>query len=455
LALSARQIRWFDRPGPARNTLARDPAPDDWTVTPAFLWQRTAASDTNIFYPDIGLYDQDKRVAEPSADYLVLPSLTVTKTFGWADLTSVSSYFQRDFRRVTDGTLYNSNIFANSYVVAGAYTTPPTPVPTAQQIYQTQTVLGFLPSPANYDARTEQISQELRLSSKSASIAGIATTWTAGLYYSDQHRRFLDDEIIPGMQATFQQIYGYPINSAASVVGPTYYAATPAYPGVSYANDLIYYGHTYPIQKQIAPFGELGFEIMPALKGAIGLRYVSAKSSEVVDSGGFYAYGLPAVYAINWSDIQQTINLPTCGYLFTTNVGDAKIYGSEFELRALVMPSLTLSLNAGTTHAYISSVSTEGEGIVNVGESILGVPMYTINARIGQYRAAGRAAMVWHALGCAARRRPAVLRWAPAPRIIEDNPRFPRSRRRRRPWCAARRPARYVGRPAGRRRNVG
>src|ERR1019366_6768946 len=85
-----------------------------------------------------------------------------------------------------------------------------------------------------------------------------------------------------------------------------------------------------------------------------------------------------AVYAINWSDIQQTINLPTCGYLFTTNVGDAKIYGSEFELRALVMPSLTLSLNAGTTHAYISSVSTEGEGIVNVGESILGVPIYTI-----------------------------------------------------------------------------
>jgi hypothetical protein len=43
-------------------------------------------------------------------------------------------------------------------VVAGAYTTSPTPVPTAQQIYATQTVLGFMPSPANADARTEQIS---------------------------------------------------------------------------------------------------------------------------------------------------------------------------------------------------------------------------------------------------------------------------------------------------------
>ena len=455
-------------------------APAGWTITPAFLWQRTAASDTNIFYPDIGLYDQDKRVAEPSADDLVLPSLTVNKSFGWADLASVTSYFQRDFRRVTDGTLYNSNIFANDYVAGGAYTTPPTPVSTPQQLYQTQTVLAFLPSPANYDARTEQISQELRLSSRDTTIAGIATTWTAGLYYNDQHRRFLDDEYIPGLQAAFQKIYGYPINSNESVVGPYYYAPTAAYPGVSFANDLIYFGHTYPVQEQIAPFGELGFAITPELKGAVGLRYVSAKSSEVVDSGGFYAYGLPstyvdhekysattpkfsldyavtptsniyatvakgfrlggptgpdptyepdgpppatpgtcdsdyrtygltgapkeyqsdwlwsyelgskgryfdnklsinaAVYAIDWSNIQQTINLPTCGYLFTTNVGDAKIYGSELELRALVAPSVTLSLNAGTTHAYISSVTQEGQGIVNVGEQILGVPQYTI-----------------------------------------------------------------------------
>ena len=455
-------------------------APDDWTVTPAFMWQRTAAADTNVFYPDIGLYDQDKRVAEPSTDDLTLPSLTVTKSFGWADLTSVTSYFKRDFRRVTDGTLYNSNVFANSFVNGGAYTTPPTPVPTPQQTYATATEIGFLPSPANYDARTEQLSQEVRLSSKSASIAGVPATWTAGLYYSDQRRRFLDDEYIPGLQAKFLGIYGYGINSGESMVGPTYYAPTAAYPGVSFANDLIYFGHHYPIERQIAPFGELGVEITPDLKAAVGMRYVSAKSSELFDTGGFYGYGLPAtsyesqkysattpkfsleyainassnvyatiakgfrlggptgpdpayepngpppatsgacdsdyrtygltnaptqfqsdwlwsyelgskgryfnnrlsinaaVYAINWTNIQQSINLPTCGYSFTTNVGDAKIYGSEFELTALLTPNLTLSLNAGSTHAYISSVSTEGAGIVNVGEAVLGVPEYTV-----------------------------------------------------------------------------
>ena len=89
-----------------------------------------------------------------------------------------------------------------------------------------------------------------------------------------------------------------------------------------------------------------------------------------------------AAYAIKWSNIQQTVNLPTCGFGFTTNVGDAQIYGSEFEVRALVLPSLTLSLNAGTTHTYISSVSGLGAGIVSVGESILNVPKYSITPSV-------------------------------------------------------------------------
>jgi len=458
-------------------------APDDWTLTPQLLWQRVAASDTNIYYPSLGLYDQDKRVAEPYADDLAVPSLTITKSFGWADLTSITSYFKRDFRRMTDGTLYNSNIVANVYIVGGfqggLYTTPPTPVPTAQQLYATETQLGFLASPAGYDARTEQFSEELRLSSKTTSIAGVNTAWTAGVYFSNQRRKFLDDEYIPGLQATFQRIFGYSISSNASIIGPYYDPATPAFPSESFANDLIYFGHTYPNQKQIAPFGEATFDITSSLKGTIGVRYVTAKETETVYSGGFYSYGLPAtyvdnnkynattpkfsldyaldastnlyttvakgfrlggptgpvpafqpngpngspgacdpdyetyhltsapnnfqsdwiwsyevgskgryfgnrlsinadVYAIRWSNIQQTINLPTCGFYFTANVGDARIYGSELEIQALVAQNLTVSLNAGSTHAYLSSVSSEASGIAYAGEWVLGVPIYTV-----------------------------------------------------------------------------
>jgi outer membrane receptor protein involved in Fe transport len=475
-------------------------APDDWVLTPAIFWQRTAAADTNVFYPDIGLYDQDKRVAEPYADDLEVPSLTITKSLDdWGDFSSITSYFKRDFRRITDGTYYNSNVLANTFIVGGFangyYTTPPTPIPTAQQLYATETVLGFLPSPAGYDARTLQYSEEMRLASKNASIAGLGLKWTVGVYYADQRRRFLDDEYIPGLQSTFQSIFGYGIGSPASILGPSYAPTTALFPAESFANDLIYSGHIWPRQKQIAPFGEATLDITSALKATVGVRYVSAKSEESVYSGGYYSYGLPAVYVvdetfhattpkfsleyaldpstnvymtiakgfrlggptgpdpafqpngphgtpgpcdsdyenygltgapseydsdslwsyelgwkgryldnrlsidaavytISWSNIQQTINLPICGFYFTANVGDAKIYGSELEVRALVSPGVTVSLNAGSTHAYISSLSTEGEDIVYVGEQVLGVPIYTVTPSLDYDRPVTQE---WHA----------------------------------------------------------
>jgi outer membrane receptor protein involved in Fe transport len=433
--------------------------PSELTVTPALLWQRTEAADSSLQYPAIGLYEQDKRVAEPATDVLFVPSLTVDKGFAWGRLTSVTSYFQRDFNRTLDGTYYNSNVFANYYVAS--------PTDTPQQAYATAAELGFLPSPVYNRTRTEQLSEEVRISSPAGVSAQVPALWTVGVYFANQHQSHTNYQYIPGLQADFQQIYGYGITSKNSPVGPT------RYPGVSYADDLIYFGNYYPGERQIAPFGDLQFALTPRLKAALGLRYVSARSSESVSSGGFYAFGLPATlttaaafsattpklsfeyaindvsnayvtaakgfrlggptgpdpadvpggvcdadytalniqhpptqyqsdslwsfelgskgayfenrvtlnaaaYAIYWNNIQQTVGLPTCGYGFTTNVGDARIYGSELELRALISPSWTLALNAGTTHAYITSITPVAADIVSVGESVLNVPKYTV-----------------------------------------------------------------------------
>ena len=38
-----------------------------------------------------------------------------------------------------------------------------------------------------------------------------------------------------------------------------------------------------------------------------------------------------AVFYTDWHNIQQQIYLPDCGYYFTENVGDARIYGGELE----------------------------------------------------------------------------------------------------------------------------
>ena len=445
---------------------------DDLTITPSVFYQNANIGDNGVFFPSIGQYQQDKRVQEPGHDTVVVPSLTINKGFGFGDLTSVTSNFRRDFNRQTDGTFYNSNIFSQflsgppNSLIPGVYSTNPGLLPPAQQgnadqiNYQTLGVIGFLPSIVKLHTTTEQFSQELRLTSKDATLAGMPFSWVGGVYYSDLRQYHDDVEPMVGLQNAFNQIYGFPIEQ--SVFGPA------ALPGVSYANDVIYEAHSTLTERQLAPFGELGLNLTPALKAALGLRYVTAKQSYHFTSGGFYALGLPnpysdnekfsattpkfsldyaidehrnvytsvakgfrlggptgpdpvspsacdqdyaklhipgaplkydsdtlwsyevgskgryfnnrlsvnaALYAIDWKNIQQTVNLPTCGFGFTTNAGDAKSYGTEVEVRALVTDSLTLSLNAGSTHAYITR--TANRDVFQVGEDILNVPEYT------------------------------------------------------------------------------
>jgi outer membrane receptor protein involved in Fe transport len=430
--------------------------PDDLSIVPAFFLQRTTQGDSGVFFPAIGQYEQDKRVGEPAKDIVTVPSLTVNKGFGFADLTSVTSYFRRDFHRTTDGTYYNSNVFANYFVL------PTYPGGTAAQNAYTANVIGFLSSPVFYDTTTDQFSEEMRLASRDAKVAGVPITWVGGLYFSNMRQAHTDDEFMPGLQADFLANYGVDINQ--SPLGNAFL------PGVSYANDLIYLAHNNLRERQIAPFGEFGIDITPQLKGSLGLRYVAAKTSYGFTSGGFYAYGLPnpysneasfhattpkasldyavtpnsnvyasiakgcrlggptgpdpantpggscdqdyanlgipgaplkydsdslwsyelgtkgryldnrlsvnaAIYAINWKNIQQSVNLPICGFTFTTNAGDAKSYGTELEVRYLATQSLSLGLAAGTTHAFITS--TLEPGIFTVGEEILNVPDYT------------------------------------------------------------------------------
>jgi iron complex outermembrane receptor protein len=443
---------------------------DDLTVSPEVLYQHTKADDSALYFLSMGLYNQDKHVAEPEDDKLFVPSLTVTKSFGEVELTSVTSFFRRAFDRTSDGTLYNSSIFAN-YLLPPALEGPQPPggpfqpPPTQAQLTQAANIIGFLPSPVVYTTTTNQISQELRLTSKRPADIGIPMQWQTGVYFSNQRQAHIDDEHIPGLQADFQQIFGYSIYD--SYIGPA------AIPGVTYANDLIYNAPSHYSEKQVAPFGELTFELTHDLKATAGLRYVSARTSFDFLAAGFFTIGLPtpysesrnyssttpkfaldyaigadtnlyasvakgfrlggptgpdpanvpggscnqdyanlgipgaplqydsdslwsyeigskgryldnrlevnaAVYAIDWRNIQQTIVLPICGFAFTTNAGDAKIYGSEVEARARVTPNWTVSLNSGSTHAYITKSAIPG--VVGVGEDILDVPEYNATA---------------------------------------------------------------------------
>jgi len=84
-----------------------------------------------------------------------------------------------------------------------------------------------------------------------------------------------------------------------------------------------------------------------------------------------------SAYLIDWKNIQQTIALPSCGFAFTDNFGDARSYGGELQLayKPAFLRSLTLMLNGGGGRSVItdSSVPTAAA----VGAHVLFVPEYT------------------------------------------------------------------------------
>ena len=84
-----------------------------------------------------------------------------------------------------------------------------------------------------------------------------------------------------------------------------------------------------------------------------------------------------ALYDIEWKGIQQRINLPNCGFSFTTNAGNARSRGIEVESVARLSNWLNVSGGFGYTDAKFTSASP-GTGIQK-GAPLLDVPKFTAN----------------------------------------------------------------------------
>ncbi len=83
------------------------------------------------------------------------------------------------------------------------------------------------------------------------------------------------------------------------------------------------------------------------------------------------------IYYIKWTDIQQVLSL-TCGYPYNTNAGNAKSYGPELEISAILTTGLTLDLSGAYTQAYISDPNQNAiDSGITPGTRVLNVPKYT------------------------------------------------------------------------------
>jgi iron complex outermembrane recepter protein len=295
-------------------------------VTPAIFVQRFNAGDTSVFYPWLGLNQQNKLVAEPSRDTLFVPSLTVQADLAWSDFTSVSSFFSRENAHTNDGTFFNS-----TFIQFLADTSPDLGPCNCGAAF------ANLGSPSYSHEQTHTLSQELRLASKLPAQSGLPLTWVVGLFASDRKIKTDEYDYIPGIRQTFLDLYGVPPEDT-SFADP-------------FANDLAGWNRGREDQKQIAAFAELTYAVTPKLKLTGGARTLHAQTSFDWDNGGYFAQGI----APHTSD-SRSYNATTPKASLSYDVSsDASVYATAskgYRIGGFIVP---IDLTTGTCPASLQA----------------------------------------------------------------------------------------------------
>jgi outer membrane receptor protein involved in Fe transport len=92
-----------------------------------------------------------------------------------------------------------------------------------------------------------------------------------------------------------------------------------------------------------------------------------------------------AAFYTDWRNVQQQIYLPDCGYYFTENVGNARIYGGEVEAVLKITDNLVASASANAESATITS--SINPVTVPVGSNLIDIPRETFDVELAYRRA--------------------------------------------------------------------
>ena len=229
----------------SRAALLVQPA-DNLSITGNFMYQRIDADGYNNYQSPPGccaIY-QPYDIKEPYYDSFHMFSLKVSYDMSFANLTSASSYWQRDVYQSTDSTEALQNIFN--------YT-------------------AFVPNLYSENDRTWQIAQELRLTSRTEG----DFQWVGGLYFSNLHSGYVTQNQTVGFVTTpvcsLPGLGGNPALGGHCAPGTTFFYAPP----LTGANPqgIMFDDNNPNVLKQKAIFGEASYKVTPTLKVTAGLRF--------------------------------------------------------------------------------------------------------------------------------------------------------------------------------------
>ncbi len=423
------------------------------SITPSLFYQRVKSEGLDVSHlTDINgnplpANQTDQLLREPGTDTLAVQSVTVNYDMGGADLTSITSYFARDFNRQQDGQAANSQFLGCCLISDPGLAS----------------VVNGLPSAVLLDNSVRQFSQELRVASKGYDGKGSGLTWLGGFYFSSLQTTVTDNEPVFGINAAFSQA-GLSVADTNVLSG----GFANAFP-----NDNSYYSQRRYSEKQTALFGEGTYFFNPSVRLTLGARYLQATENFERDGDLYFSAGpnhsayaadysaftpkvavsmdidknnavfasatkgfrlgganraipqsicgneLKTVYGLDqapstfdsdylwsyevgsksrWLDNRVSFNFSAfyvkwsniqqdvqlnCTYDFEGNFGNATSQGVEMEAKAKITPNLTVGFFGGVTHATFS----EDVPAINTkaGDQLQGVPKWNA-ALTGEYR---------------------------------------------------------------------
>jgi len=391
--------------------LAANYAPSDHVeVLPSIYYQRVRGDGLPLTSSTLPPLQVEDTVTTPGEDWFVLPGVTVNFDLGSTRLTSVTSYFKRhdaqqfDYSMITMDSLFQTAILPGfeNYRSTGRTTT------TQENITQEVRLSSAEDSgPLNYTigvfyqhARTgfDQTVAEPDLDTLSQTLFGAPLEAVVGI------------GLLPGglsyrqnSEATVEQVAGfgeaaYDLTQrlkltagvrVANLKVRSQFAADGLYNGGPTAPELL--GVQRSSETPINPKATLSYQIsqdnllyatasrgfrtggpntpVPVGRCAADLAAQGATPAQLqsFDSDSVWNYELGAkstlldnrlsingsVFYIDWSDIQQALSLPTCGFGYVANLGSATSRGFDLEVQYKVLEDLTLGASVGYTHATL------------------------------------------------------------------------------------------------------